>query len=80
MHEVMRPFNARMRSPLRPTIRNIYADGDDRLFDARATARDGKPYANTYAWFLDMVSAAVGGGRVTSVGGELSGADRPEAA
>ncbi|SEI10125.1 hypothetical protein SAMN05216228_1023112 [Rhizobium tibeticum] len=24
------------------------------LFDASGTARDGKPYTNTYAWFLDL--------------------------
>ncbi|MDB5687443.1 MAG: ketosteroid isomerase, partial [Rhizorhabdus sp.] len=31
-------------------------DGDTVIvfFDARATARDGKAYTNTYAWFLDM--------------------------
>jgi uncharacterized protein len=54
--EVIRPFNARMREPLKPSIRNIYADGNAVVifFDARGTARDGKPYVNTYAWFLDM--------------------------
>ena len=56
MRGVIRPFNARMSAPLRPEIRNVYADGDTVivLFDARGTARDGKPYANTYAWFLTM--------------------------
>ena len=56
MSEVIRPFNARMSAGLKPTIRNIYADGDAVIifFDASGTARDGKPYANTYAWFLDM--------------------------
>jgi uncharacterized protein len=56
MREVIRPFNARMSAPLRPEIRNVYADGDTVIvfFDARGTARDGKPYANTYAWFLTM--------------------------
>lgn len=24
------------------------------FFDASGTARDGKSYANTYAWFLDL--------------------------
>jgi ketosteroid isomerase-like protein len=54
--EVIRPFNARMRVGLTPAIRNIYVDGDTVIvfFDANGTARDGKPYANTYAWFLDM--------------------------
>lgn len=54
--EVIRPFNARMREGLKPTVRNLYADGDTVvvLFDARGTARDGKPYVNSYAWFLDL--------------------------
>lgn len=56
MTEVIRPFNARMTSPLKPVIRSLYADGDTVVvfFDARSAARDGKPYTNTYAWFLDM--------------------------
>ena len=56
MSEVIRPFNARMRAPLKPVIRNLYADRDSIIvhFDARGTALDGKPYVNTYAWFLDM--------------------------
>jgi ketosteroid isomerase-like protein len=56
MRDVIRPFNARMREPLKPSIRRIYADGDAVIvfFDARGTARDGKPYVNTYAWFLEL--------------------------
>jgi uncharacterized protein len=56
MREVIRPFNARMSVQLEPTIRNIYADRDTVIvfFDAQGTARDGRPYANTYAWFLEM--------------------------
>jgi ketosteroid isomerase-like protein len=56
MAEVIRPFNARMKVPLKPTVRSVYADGNTVvvLFDARATALDDRPYTNTYAWFLDM--------------------------
>ena len=56
MHDVIRPFNARMSVPLRPEVRQLYADGDTVIvfFDARGTARDGNPYVNTYAWFLTM--------------------------
>jgi hypothetical protein len=56
MRDVIRPFNARMRDPLKPVIRRIYADWESVIifFDAHGTARDGKPYANTYAWFFDM--------------------------
>lgn len=54
--EVIRPFNARMSTPLSPTIRQLYAEGDMvvAFFDASGTARDGKPYTNTYAWFLEV--------------------------
>lgn len=56
LREVIRPFNARMSVPLKPSIRNIYADGNTVIvfFDARGIARDGEPYENTYAWFLEM--------------------------
>lgn len=61
MRDVIRPFNARMRDPLKPSIRRIYADGDTVIvfFDARGTARDGKPYVNTYAWFLELKDGKV---------------------
>jgi uncharacterized protein len=54
--EVIRPFNARMDQPLKPTIRNIYSDGDTVivLFDAESRCVDGQPYRNTYAWFMEM--------------------------
>lgn len=56
MGEVIRPFNARMQTRLIPSVRKLYAEGDTVIafFDAKGTARDGKPYANTYAWILDM--------------------------
>jgi hypothetical protein len=61
LSEVIQPFNARMSVGLKPTIRQIYADGDTVIvfFDASGTARDGQPYANTYAWFLDMQDGKV---------------------
>jgi ketosteroid isomerase-like protein len=54
--EVIRPFNARMSAGLKPTVRNLYAEGDTVIvfFDASGTSRDGQPYVNTYAWFLDL--------------------------
>jgi uncharacterized protein len=56
MRDVIRPFNARMSAPLKPEVRQLYAEGDTVIafFDARGTARDGTPYVNTYAWFLTM--------------------------
>lgn len=56
MRDVIRPFNARMKSPLKPAVRSLYADGNTVIafFDARGVASDDKPYVNTYAWFLEM--------------------------
>jgi ketosteroid isomerase-like protein len=53
---VITPFNARLSSPLVPTVRGVYADGDMVivLWDGEGTARDGKPYKNTYSWFMKM--------------------------
>ena len=51
---VIEPFNARMSAPLKPTVRALYAEGDwvIVLFDAGTTARDGRPYSNTYTWYM----------------------------
>lgn len=56
METVINPFNARLATPIVPTVRGIYADGDMviALFDGEGTARDGKPYKNTYSWFMRM--------------------------
>ena len=45
-----------MASPLVPTIRALYAEDDwvIALFDAAGTARGGKPYTNTYSWYLRL--------------------------
>lgn len=61
MSEVIQPFNARMQSRLIPTVRKLYAEGDTVIafFDAKGTARDGKPYANTYAWILEMKDSKI---------------------
>ena len=46
---VIDPFNARMSAPLLPTVRALYAEGDwvIVLFDAEATALDGRLRART---------------------------------
>jgi uncharacterized protein len=58
---VITPFNARMSTPLVPAVRGIFADGDTViiLFEASATAKDGKPYRNTYSWYFQMKNAQV---------------------
>jgi uncharacterized protein len=61
LDQVIGPFNARMKERLVPTVRGIYADGDTviTLFDAAATAHDGKPYRNTYTWYFHMKDGVV---------------------
>jgi uncharacterized protein len=56
MDQVIIPFNARLTTKLVPTVRAIYADGDMVivLWDGAAIALDGKPYENTYSWYLKM--------------------------
>jgi ketosteroid isomerase-like protein len=56
LSSVIRPFNARMRERLIPTVRNIYAEGSTVIvfFDAVGVTLAGTRYSNTYAWFLDM--------------------------
>jgi ketosteroid isomerase-like protein len=61
MSEVIRPFNARMSTRLIPNVHALYADGDTVVahFDARGTARDGKPYINSYAWILTLKNGQI---------------------
>lgn len=61
LRDVIGPFNARMAVGIKPAVRTMTAEADRVviLFDAAGTARDGKPYTNSYAWFFRME-----GGRV----------------
>jgi len=56
---VITPFNARLSKPLAPTMRGLYADGEMVIafFDGAAVANDGRPYHNTYTWYLQMKNA-----------------------
>jgi uncharacterized protein len=58
---VIKPFNARLTKPLVPTMRSLHSDGDTviALFDGEALALDGKPYRNTYAWFMELKDGKV---------------------
>lgn len=59
-----RPLAARLTAPLTPTVRRIWADGDDVLvhWDGTAPLADGSTYRNTYLWIM-----TVRGDRVTAV-------------
>jgi ketosteroid isomerase-like protein len=61
---VIDPLNERLSVQLVPRVRRLYADGDTviALFDASGTATDGRPYENTYSWYLRL-----DGGRIVEV-------------
>jgi len=61
LQQVIDPFNARLATPLVPSVRALYADGDTVIayFDADATVRDGQPYHNTYTWYLTLKDGAI---------------------
>lgn len=56
LDEAITPINERLSVRIAPTVRGIYADGDMviALWDGTATAKDGKPYKNTYSWYMTM--------------------------
>jgi ketosteroid isomerase-like protein len=58
---VIDPFNARLSTPLVPTVRALFAEGDwvIALFDGAATAADGRPYRNTYTWYMRLRDCGV---------------------
>lgn len=61
LRDVIRPFNARMAIGIKPAVRTMTAESDRVvvLFDAAGTARDGKLYRNSYAWFFRMEDGRV---------------------
>ena len=50
------PITDRLSTPIRPTIRELYTAGDTVIawWDGVATARDGQPYRNSYAWIMTL--------------------------
>jgi len=62
--EAVTPLSTRLQRQIRPTIRNMWADGDHVIieWDGEAVAKDGKPYRNSYLWIFLMQ-----GGRATEV-------------
>jgi uncharacterized protein len=54
LEEVIEPLNARLSVKIVPRVRGIYAEGDMviALWDGTATAKDDKPYNNTYSWYV----------------------------
>jgi ketosteroid isomerase-like protein len=56
IEEVMKPFASRIDGRLTPTVHAIYAEGTRVVLwaDVDGVAIDGKPYHNSYSWFLEL--------------------------
>jgi uncharacterized protein len=56
LDEVIAPLSARLSKQITPKVRALYADGDTviALWDGTAIAKDGKPYNNTYSWYMTL--------------------------
>ena len=52
----LQPFAARFSDPVRPTSRQLWADGDHVIihWEGKGTTRDGQTYRNRYAWIFRM--------------------------
>ena len=76
MDRAIAPINARLATPIRPTVRKIIAEGDTVvvLWDGHATARDGAPYDNTYCWIMRLADGRDHRGHGVL---RLAAADRP---
>ncbi len=64
LEHAVRPFAARMRAPVRPVSRQVWADGEHVIarWDGEGVAGDGRPYSNSYVWIFKLQ-----GGRVCEV-------------
>lgn len=62
--ETVTPLSVRLAKPIVPSVRNLYADGDVvvAIWDGATTAKDGKPYRNSYSWVMTLKN-----GRITNV-------------
>ncbi len=56
MERAVRPLTIRLKTPIRPLSKQIWADGDHIIirWEGEAIARDAKPYINTYVWIFRM--------------------------
>lgn len=64
LERAVKPLSARLASPIRPTVQNVWAEGDHVIVQwyGETTTKDGKPYRNSYLWVLRMQ-----GGRAVEV-------------
>lgn len=56
VERAVKPLSARLASPIRPTVRNLWAEGEHVIihWDGETTTKDGRPYRNSYVWIFKM--------------------------
>ncbi|RST45047.1 nuclear transport factor 2 family protein [Variovorax sp. DXTD-1] len=56
LDRAVKPFADRLSAPIRPMVRDIWANGNDVVvhWDGATTAADGVPYSNSYVWIFRM--------------------------
>jgi uncharacterized protein len=56
MTRAVAPFASRLSSPIRPTVKGLWAEGDEVVvhWDGAGVAADGRPYRNSYVWIFKM--------------------------
>ncbi|MBD2099776.1 nuclear transport factor 2 family protein [Leptolyngbya sp. FACHB-261] len=61
LEEAIAPINERLSVRIVPRLRGIYAEGNMviALWDGTGTAKDGKPYRNTYSWYMTMQNGRI---------------------
>src|SRR5688500_18870136 len=61
LDEVIQPLNKKFSKKIVPKLRGLYADEDMviALWDGTATATDGKPYINSYSWYMKMKNGKI---------------------
>ena len=54
--EAVQPITARLSTPISPDVKHVIAQGDAVvvIWDGVATAQDGSPYRNSYAWHMQL--------------------------
>jgi len=61
LQEAVAPITRKLRTPITPTLRQIVAQGDEVVvfWEGQATALDGRPYRNHYAWQLTLAQGKI---------------------
>ena len=56
MQRAVQPISARLATPIVPALRHLVAQEDAVVvvWDGHATALDGTPYRNSYAWWMQL--------------------------